>query len=82
MRDLVHGECTNHREWREVQRLIERKRRLVASERKRLLEEQLFLSREQAHAYAVALLESVTRHVAIAQDLHALTTAGRRDPVH
>jgi hypothetical protein len=86
LRDLATGGLNSDRAWREIVKLTERRRRLVQSERRRLLDERLYLSREQAHAFALALLDSVVRHCSdrdtlerIATDIHALAAAGSRD---
>jgi hypothetical protein len=55
-----HGDAAA---WRDVTDLIERRRRLVDSERKRLVEAQQMISVDQAMALMGLLVESVRQHV-------------------
>lgn len=87
MAALAYGQVDNDAAWTALIRLTDRRRALVESERRRLVEQNMFLSREQAHAYGHAVLESITRHVKDRQtlirvlgDLRAVLDAGRDSP--
>lgn len=83
-KDLAYNNAANDRAWREVVKLTDRRRRLVESERRRMVEQNLFLSREQAHSYGNALLEACTSEVSdretllrIVAKFRAILDAGR-----
>ncbi len=66
--------------WAEVRTLIDQRRKLVDTERKRLVDLQQMMTADQAMLFIMHLYDSVTRHVddpavhrAIAADLGALT---------
>lgn len=66
--------------WADVRTLVEQRRKLVESERKRLVDLQQMMTNEQAMLLITRLYDSVTRHVsdpdifaAIAADLGGLT---------
>lgn len=74
--------------WSDVRTLIEQRRKLVESERKRLAEMQQLITSEQAMLLVARLYDSVTRHVsdravltAIAADLGGLTAQTTRADV-
>jgi len=56
--------------WDEINRQMDQRRRLVESERKRLVEMQQFISQEKAIVLVTALLDAIKRHVT---DRKALT---------
>lgn len=83
--DLANGAVDDDRNWHQVVALTERRRSLVESERRRLVEQNMFMSREQVHAYGTALLGIVTRHVtdrdilvAIVSDFRAVIEASTK----
>ena len=59
--------------WPDVLQLIEQRRKLVESERKRLVELQQVLTLEQAQSMIAAIAESVRRHVSDRAALSAIT---------
>jgi hypothetical protein len=63
MVDLVKHGHDDAAAWRDVTDLIERRRRLVDSERKRLVAAQQFISAEDAWGLMATLVEAVRRHV-------------------
>jgi hypothetical protein len=87
LNDLARGEVNIEAARAHVMKLTERRRRLVESERKHLVEQRMFLSIEQARAYGSALLEAVIRNVKdknevarVVADFRIISTAGR-DPI-
>ena len=69
----LRTETLDHeRTWGQILRLIERRRRLVESQRKRILELNLTMTRAEGVRIANALVESVTRHVHDADTLRAI----------
>lgn len=52
-----------YNQWEEITDLIERRRKLVDSERKRLLDAQQYITVEQALGFAHAVMASVKQHV-------------------
>lgn len=66
--------------WSEVYKLLEQRRRLVESERKRMIEMQQMITSEQAMAMLAVITDTIRRHVddkptlaAIAADIRKLT---------
>jgi hypothetical protein len=59
--------------WAEVRDLIEQRRRLVESERKRLVDLRQMMSATEAVTFVLAVMDVVKRHVA---DRHALVAIG------
>lgn len=71
--------------WAEVRQALEQRRRLVESERKRLVDMQQMLTAEQAMVFVTAVTDAVRRHVtdrktltAIARELVQLTSVPGR----
>ena len=82
---LANGQYDNDRAWKAVTELTDRRRILVESERRRLVEQNMFMTREEAAQYGTALLQIVMRRVtdretlmAIANDWREVMDAGRR----
>jgi hypothetical protein len=78
---LIEGGIADWSAWREIARLIDQRRQLVESERKRLVELQQVLTAEQALVLLAAVTDAVRRHVhdrptlaAISGELVRLTT--------
>jgi hypothetical protein len=78
--DLAKHGVDDDRTWNRILRLIERRRRLVESQRKRIQELDLTVTRAQVVQFATLLLEAVTRNVAdptllkiIADEFRAVT---------
>ena len=69
LKDLAFFNVDANHAWSKVIALTDRRRALVESERKRLVEQHMFLTREEAHQYSVAILEIVTRNVRDKQTL-------------
>jgi hypothetical protein len=63
LKDSLTRNAGADRQWRTIERLLDTKRKLIESERKRALEQQLYLTREQAATFGRAILEAVARHV-------------------
>lgn len=59
--------------WAEIRELIDERRKLVESERKRLVELQQIITLEQANSLIVAIAESVKRHVSDRAALQAIS---------
>ena len=84
--DLVKRGQHDSAAWAEVTGLIERRRKLVESERKRLVEAQQLVHVEQAAALLALLVDAVRRHVRDDATLRAITheyarLTGSRSPV-
>jgi hypothetical protein len=60
---LINGTSNDTAVWFEIQEVIEQRRKLVESERKRMVEAQEFVSVEQAMMVAHFLMDSINRHV-------------------
>lgn len=58
--------------WREVEDLLDQRRRLVESERKRLVEMQVTMDVRQAMTFVTAVLDTVRRHVTDKRQLAAI----------
>jgi len=76
---LIDGAALEQDAWAEIHALIQARRRLVESERRRILEAQEYLSIDEAMTVVTAIARSVDRHVidratkeAIAADLRAI----------
>jgi hypothetical protein len=63
LRHLIKEGSSGDRAWDRFSSTADRKQRLIESERKRAIEANLYLTREQAAAFGHALLQSVARHV-------------------
>lgn len=73
MCDLIDRGTHDFAAWSEVTGLIERRRKLVESERKRLVEAQQLVHRDQAAALLGLLVDAVRRHVRDDATLRAIT---------
>lgn len=71
--DLISRGTHDSAAWAEVTGLIERRRKLVESERKRLVEAQQLVHRDQAAALLGLLVDAVRRHVRDDATLRAIT---------
>lgn len=60
---LIGSGLADHEAWYEIQSLLDQRRKLVESERKRLVEMQQMVKAEEAMTLATALLEAVRRNV-------------------
>lgn len=60
---LINGAPNDTAVWLEIQEVIEQRRKVVESERKRMVEAQEFVSVEQAMMVAHFLMDSINRHV-------------------
>lgn len=83
--DLIQKGLMDHAAWSEIAGLLEQRRRLVESERKRLVDMQQMLTAEQAMVFVTAVTDAVRRHVtdrktltAIARELVQLTSVPGR----
>jgi len=72
--DLITEGHTDYRAWGEVQSVLEQRRRLVESERKRQVEMQQMVTSQQVMVLVSALLESVKRNVSDRAALAAIQT--------
>lgn len=87
LRALANGAVDTDRAWGKINGLTDRRRVLVESERRRLVEQNMFMTREEAHRHASSLLAIITKHVtdrevlqAIISDWREVMEAGRRQP--
>lgn len=64
--------ASDYAAWSEISALLEQRRRLVESERKRLVEMQVTMDVRQAMVFVGAVLETVRRHVTDRQQLAAI----------
>jgi hypothetical protein len=60
---LINGAPNDTAVWLEIQEVIEQRRKVVESERKRMVEAQEFVSVEQAMMVAHFLMDSINKHV-------------------
>lgn len=81
--DVLFAGLGDEQGWREIAELVDRRRRLVESERKRLVEMQQTITAERAMILMAAILDVIRRNVpdpqtvaAISADLRALTVVG------
>ena len=72
--DLIRRGHSDYAAWREVGGVLEQRRRLVESERKRLIEMQQTITAEQAMILVQALLASIKEHVTDRAALAAIQT--------
>ena len=73
--DFVIGTgLTDHAAWSELSTLIEQRRKLVESQRKRLIEGQQMITTEQAMLFVTAVLDTVRRNVKDKEALYAIGT--------
>jgi hypothetical protein len=70
----VQGSTQDYAAWQDVMALIDRRRVLVESERRRLVVMQQMLSAEQAMTLVTAVLDAVRRHVPDRRMLAAIST--------
>lgn len=82
---LISRGVSDYAAWHEVGDLLERKRKLAESERKRLTEMEQMMTAEQAMVLLSAVVDTVRRHVtdraalaAISEDVRRLVAAGVR----
>jgi hypothetical protein len=73
MAELIDRGHTDTVAWSEIAGLIEQRRRLVESERKRLVEMQQMITTEQALAFVGAVVAAVSKHVSDRSTLSAIT---------
>lgn len=83
---IEHG-CMDTQAWGEIRELVEQRRKLVESERKRLIEMQQMMTAGQAQLLIARLYDVVSQHVrdrstlaAIGAELQALAGAGATVP--
>lgn len=88
LEDLFTRGVADYAAWGEVQRLLQERRKVVESERKRQIELQQMITVERALLLVTAVVDSVRTHVndpavlgAISQDLLRLTAGAGRDVV-
>jgi galactokinase len=72
--DLITQGHSDYRAWGELQSVLEQRRRLVESERKRQVEMQQMITSQQAMGLISAILESVKRNVTDRAALSAIQT--------
>jgi hypothetical protein len=84
MREILSGHDKVEKNWEDVVSLAERRKNLAESERRRLVENGMYMSREQANIHARALVEVVLRRVKnqsllreIMNDFRTVMDAGR-----
>jgi hypothetical protein len=89
LQQLVRAGSTEADLWSEIGSLVEQRRKLVESERKRLVDLQQVITAERAMTLIALITDSVRRHVrdrdalaAISADLGALLTAPGTDLAH
>lgn len=70
--DLISQGHTDYRAWTEIGQVLEQRRKLVESERKRLIEAQQVITAEQAIVFVNAVLLSVREHVSDRSVLSAI----------
>lgn len=71
--DLIGQGHADYRAWAEVGGILEQRRRLVESERRRLVEAGLMISAEQALALIGAVMQAVKEHVHDQEQLRAIS---------
>ncbi|HEY9751298.1 MAG TPA: hypothetical protein V6C63_21620 [Allocoleopsis sp.] len=71
--DCIKRGKSDYQAWNEVKNLLDQRRKLVESERKRLVEMQQFVSSEQAMLLVTALIDSVRRNVTDKQTLSTIS---------
>lgn len=72
--DLIGQGHADYRAWGELQSVLEQRKRLVESERKRLVEMQQMVTSQQAMGLITAIIESVKRNVTDRAALAAIQT--------
>jgi hypothetical protein len=72
--DLISQGHTDYRAWGEIASVLEQRKRLIESERKRLTEMQQMVTSQQAMGLISAILESVKRNVTDRAALAAIQT--------
>lgn len=85
--ELIQQGSSDYQIWREINKLLEQRRKQAESERKRLLDMQQYVSVEQAMILVSGLINSCKTHVkdpkslaAISQDIARLTTFSASSP--
>lgn len=72
--DLIGQGHADYRAWGELQAVLEQRKRLIESERKRLVEMQQMVTSQQAMGLITAIIESVKRNVTDRAALAAIQT--------
>lgn len=78
LESLINGGADRYGAWVELDRVIEQRRKLVETERKRLVEMQQMITAERAMVLVAVLQESVRKHVRDPQVLAAIASDIRR----
>jgi hypothetical protein len=63
MQDLVEAGVAEHQTWDDIGDLLDQRRKLVESERKRLVEMQQMITSEQAMVMLAVVVDTIRRHV-------------------
>lgn len=69
---IIDNGLTDYAIWDEITNAVEQRRRLVESERKRMVEQQQYVTAEQAMLLVSALIDVVTRHVSDRNTISAI----------
>jgi hypothetical protein len=73
MQDLVSRGAAEYSAWDDVVELLEQRRKLVESERKRLVEMQQMMTNEQAMVLLAVVVDTIRKHVTDRQALAAIS---------
>ncbi|MFZ5785510.1 MAG: HGGxSTG domain-containing protein [Acidobacteriota bacterium] len=73
MQDLVSKGAAEYSAWDDVVELLEQRRKLVESERKRLVEMQQMMTNEQAMVLLAVVVDTIRKHVTDRQALAAIS---------
>lgn len=76
--ELIGEGLTDHEAWYEIHSILDQRRKLVESERKRLVEADQSIRADKALTLAMALLQSVKENVTDRQTLNNIQTAFNR----
>lgn len=71
---LIERGTSDYAAWHEVSKLLDQRRRLVESERKRVIEAQLVMTIEEANVLLAAMTNAIQRHVQDRATLQAIST--------
>lgn len=71
--DLITRGWNDYAAWEEVQELVDQRRKLVETERKRLVDMQQMITSEQAVMLVTSVVEAVKRHVDDTETLHRIS---------
>jgi hypothetical protein len=74
LREAVNGDAENERTIRRIERLVERKRKVLDSLRRYQIQRGMVVRRSEILRVATALLEACTRHIADAATLRAVAS--------